>query len=72
MRQQSTYNVNDAVQVLEAFYFQHPWIVVVLEMTEIEWDPEAIESLSGKEFGIGICEEVLEKLVEKEVVLFLA
>jgi hypothetical protein len=55
--------------VLEAGLLQYPWVHIIFKMAIIERDPYAIQSQSGKELGIRLCEEILEPLVEKEFVL---
>jgi hypothetical protein len=54
--------------MFEATLLQHPWIHIILEMAVVEWQTDAIESLTGKEFRICLCEEVFQEFVKKELI----
>ena len=55
-----TYNVYHSVEVLEAAGLEHPRIHVILEMSVVEGDADAIEAERLEELGIGIHKEVFE------------
>lgn len=66
------YQVNDSVQMLEAFLFQHARVHVVLKVTIVERQPQAVDTKALAELSIFFREEVLEKLVEEIVIFLLA
>jgi len=54
--------LDHTIQVLESLRFEHSRLHVVLEVTIVERNTNAVETKRGKEGGIGVTEEVFEKL----------
>jgi hypothetical protein len=48
--------------VLQPLCFEHPRVHVVLEVTVVDRETDAVESERGEESGVGVGEEVFEKL----------
>lgn len=57
--------------MLEPGFLQHPWIHIIFKMAVVERKTDAIQTQAGEELGIRILEEILEKFVEEELLLFL-
>ena len=64
-------NVDYAIQMLEAFFFDVERVHVVFEVAVVEREAQAVEAKRSHKLGVLFCEEVLEKLVEEEVILLL-
>jgi len=55
-------DINDAIHFLESAFFQLSRIHVVFEMSIIERKSDTVQPEGFEELGIGIGEEILEKL----------
>jgi hypothetical protein len=58
--------------MLEPSLFQHPGIHVVLEVSVVERQANAVQLQAGEEGGVGLGEVILEPLVKEIVGLFFA
>lgn len=66
------YQVNDSVQMLEAFLFQYAGVHIVLKVSIVERQPQTVDAEALAELGIFFREKILEKLVEEIVIFLLA
>src|SRR5438309_1950551 len=63
-----TDEIDDVVEVLEAAFLQHARRHVVLEVSVVEPEPQAVEPKPREEARVVGAKEVLEEAVEEEVV----
>lgn len=66
------YQVYHSIQVFEATLLQDSRVHIVLEVSIIKRHSNTVQAKTGKELGIFFQEEVLQKFVEKELVILLA
>jgi hypothetical protein len=67
-----SYNVDDAINMLETFFLDLKGLHVVFEMTIVEAQAQAVEANRVEEGGIFLGEEVLQEAVKEEVVFLAA
>lgn len=63
------YQIYYTIKVFEARFLQHPRVHIVLEVSIVEWQTDAVEAKAGKELGVPLHEEVFEELIEEELLL---
>jgi urease accessory protein UreE len=54
--------VNHPIEVLESLGLEHPRVHVVLKVSVVDRQADAVQSERGEELGIRLREEVLEEL----------
>jgi hypothetical protein len=66
------YQVYHTIQMLKTRLLQYPGVHIILKMSVVEWQTDAIEAQTGKEFCIIFHEKVFEELVEEKFLFFLS
>lgn len=54
--------VNDAVEMFKTLLFEDTGIHVILKMTVVDWQANAVQTKRSEELGILLGKEVLEEL----------
>lgn len=58
-------DVDDTIQVLETRLLEDAGVHVILKVTVVESNTDAVQTKALEEFGIGVLEEVLQEFIEK-------